>query len=74
MVVNDPDKAIDSLNKDVLGTAKKSDWAKFDARLGDALAEVCAVVELSLRGGTEFKRVLPSPGQTREKVPTSNIC
>jgi hypothetical protein len=62
-IIDSPESAIDSLNGDLLGHARASNRARFDGRLKDALAEVCAVVELSLRGGTNFKRIQPPLGQ-----------
>src|ERR1039457_6312722 len=62
-IIDSPEDAITSLNSDLLGDARASSRGKFDGRLKDALAEVCAVVELSLRGGTDFKRIQPPPGQ-----------
>lgn len=62
-IIDSPENAIGSLNSDLLGDARASNCATFDGRLKDALAEVCAVVELSLRGGTNFKRIQPPPGQ-----------
>jgi hypothetical protein len=67
-IIDGPEDAIGSLNSDLLGDARTSNRAKFDGRLKDAIAEVCAVVELSLRGGTAFKRIPPSSGQG-QKVP-----
>jgi hypothetical protein len=67
-IIDSPEDAITSLNSDLLGDARASSRGKFDGRLKDALAEVCAVVELSLRGGTDFKRIQPPPCQGR-KVP-----
>lgn len=67
-IIDSPEDAIDSLNSDLLGHARKSDRETFDGRLRDALAEVCTVVELSLRGGTEFNRIQP-PASQGQKVP-----
>jgi hypothetical protein len=65
-IIDSPADAIRSLNSDLHGDARSSSRAKFDARLKDAVAEVCAVVELSLRGGTDFKRIHPPPAQGRK--------
>ena len=62
-IIDSPENAIGSLNGDLLGEARASNRAKFDGRLKDALAEVCAVVELSSRGGIDFKRIQPPFGQ-----------
>jgi hypothetical protein len=62
-IIDIPEDAIRSLNTDLLGAARASNRANFDGRLKDALAEVCTAVELSLRGGSEFKRIQPPSGQ-----------
>lgn len=59
-IIADPEDAIRNLNSELLGGAGTSNRATFDGRLKDALAELCAVVELSLRGGSDFKRIHPS--------------
>src|SRR5438309_1273328 len=53
-IIEDPEIAITSLKSDLVGDARRSSVVTFDGRLKDALAEVCAVVELSARGGTDF--------------------
>lgn len=60
-IIGNPETAIAGLHNELLGFAKASSRSEFDGRLRDAIAEVCAVVELSLRGGTDFKRIQP-PG------------
>src|SRR4051794_250716 len=62
-IIDTPEDAIRSLNTDLLGVASASNRAQFDGRLKDALAEVCTAVELSLRGGSAFKRIQPPPRQ-----------
>jgi hypothetical protein len=67
-IVDSPEDAISGLTADLLGVAEKSSKAEFNGRLKDAVAEICAAVELSLRGGTEFHRIHPPTGQGN-KVP-----
>jgi len=61
-IVDSPEIAITSLKSDLLGHARSSNIVTFDGRLKDALAEVCTVVELSARGGTDLRRIPPPPG------------
>ena len=67
-IIDSPEDAICNLQSDLLGDARASNRAKFDGRLKDTLAELCTVVELSLRGGTDFKRIQP-PLSPRQKAP-----
>ncbi len=68
-VINSPEIAITSLNSELLGHKAGC----FDEYLKDALAEVCAVVELSERGGTGFTRIPRSP-DTGKKTPDFECC
>lgn len=63
VVFEDAEGAIRSFTKDMLGDALAPNRAIFDGRLKDALAEVCAVVELSFRGARSFKRIEQPPEQ-----------
>ncbi len=67
-IINNPQEAIDNLVNELQGDAKKSDSKNFDGRVRDAMAEICAVVELSSRGNTGFRRI-PSPRSQGQKHP-----
>ena len=53
------DAAVTKLAEDLVGRARKDSPDDFNSRLGDAMAEISAVCELSLKGCSAFAPIIP---------------
>jgi hypothetical protein len=62
-IISNVESALAGLDDDLRRIAQTSGPSIFDGRLKDALAEVCAVVELFSRGASGFERIAPPRGQ-----------